>query len=639
MKKMWYNGVSVSVGTISPHIYHVYPKGHPMKKEKTTPSSLASRGKILAFSALGAYLAVICAGIIFNLAKGSVIEPSFVINLHPVTYAVAWAVLTAILALYGCVSASVVYGFAWISSVCYALAVTVSGGSYLLTFAACGLVTITTIVCGKALRSVATEKKPTEKKPLSPVGGRIAAGVCAGVGLVLTLFLLLSSYLSFTTSPSVSTGVYVQLLESLKGFSFDTTLEFGETVSHMAAHISPIFLVYLPFYALIPSPVTVMVLQTVAVYSAVIPLWLIARRKGLSPALSAVICGLLCFFPAVWGGAAGSVHEYALLLPLLLWLLWSLEARRGILPWVFALLILCVRETCAIHLLAVGLYHVSTVEGREDAPKARRRGLLLMGISVAYFIAAMALLTHLGKGTLITRFSNVTGIYGTSFTTLLREIFYNPAIALYEMLAEAKLHYLLCLLLPLGLIPLCTKKKAGLVFLLPLLSLNLLSDFPYHFSLDYPYSFGVAAFSLFLTVDALAGLSVRSDKAILTRRLVTLAMCFTLIVGVFRLADYSLFTEYTLTGQEEVASMTDLLASVEEDASVSASGRLIPSLADREEVYYLHQGQLTEYVVIDLREEWAVDSDAKYNEKYYTDQGYTVVKRCEAVGVVLKKGS
>ena len=210
-----------------------------MKKEKTTPSSPASRGKILAFSALGAYLAVICAGIIFNLAKGSVIEPSFVINLHPVTYAVAWAVLTAILALYGCVSASVVYGFAWVSSVCYALAVTVSGGSYLLTFAACGLVAITTYACGKALRSVATQKKPPEKKPHTPGSGRIAAGVCAGVGLVLTLFLLLSSYLSFTTSPSVSTGVYVQLLESLKGFSFDTTLEFGETVSHMAAHISP----------------------------------------------------------------------------------------------------------------------------------------------------------------------------------------------------------------------------------------------------------------------------------------------------------------------------------------------------------------------------------------------------------------
>ena len=626
-------------GMIPPNHITYFPKGHPMKKEKTTPASLAKWGKLTAFSALGAYLAVLCAGILFNLAKGSVIEPDFVVNLHPVTYAVAWVTLTAILVLYGCVSAPVVYGFAWVSSVCYALAVTVSGGSYLLTFAACGLVAITTYACGKALRSVATVKKPTERKPITAMGGRIAVIACGVVGCGMTLFLLLSSYLSYTTSPSVSTGVYVQLLESLKGFSFDTTLEFGETVSHMAAHISPIFLLYLPFYALIPSPVTVMVLQTILVYSAVIPMWLLARRRGLSPALSALVCGLLCFFPAVWGGAAGSVHEYALLLPLLLWLLWSLEARRKILPWVFALLILCVRETCAIHLLAVGLYHILSAKGSEDAPVARRRGLLLMGISAAYFIAAMALLTHLGKGTLITRFSNITGIYGTSFPTLLREIFYNPAIALYEMLAEAKLHYLLCLLLPLGLIPLCTKKKAGLVFLLPLLSLNLLADFPYHFSLDYPYSFGVAALVLFLTADALADLAARTDKALLTRRLVTLAMCFTMIVGIFRLTDYTLFTEYALTGQEEVAEMTDLLAAVEDGASVSASGRLIPSLAAREEVYYLHQDQLTDYVVIDLREEWMVDSDAKYDETYYTDQGYTVVKRCEAVGVVLKKGS
>ena len=85
--------------------------------------------------------------------------------------------------------------------------------------------------------------------------------------------------------------------------------------------------------------------------------------------------------------------------------------------------------------------------------------------------------------------------------------------------------------------------------------------------------------------------------------------------------------------------MNDLLDTVEENASVSASGRLIPSLADREEVYYLSQNQLTEYVVIDLREEWAVDSDAKYDEKYYTDKGYTVVKRCADVGVVMKKAN
>jgi hypothetical protein len=85
--------------------------------------------------------------------------------------------------------------------------------------------------------------------------------------------------------------------------------------------------------------------------------------------------------------------------------------------------------------------------------------------------------------------------------------------------------------------------------------------------------------------------------------------------------------------------MTDLLDCVEDGATVSASGRLVPSLAGREEVYYLHQGQLTEFVVIDLREEWATEADKKYDEKYYTDKGYTVVKRCVDVGVVLKKSN
>ncbi len=616
-----------------------------MKTHSNASSNTKSRaltGKLIAFSAVGAYFAVLLVGMLLNGGKASILDPEFIIYIHPVTYAVAWVVLSAILVAYGSISRPVVYGFAWFTSVGYALAGAVFGGSYYLTFAMCGVVAVMSYLCGRAIRAdgIAPQKK-ADAKGLSALGGKVAVGTVSVLGGGLTLFLLLSSYLSYTTDPSMSTGVYVQMMESLRsGFSFDTTLEFGEATSHLAAHISPIFLVYLPFYAAIPSPVTLIFLQTLAVYSAVVPLWLICRRKGLSPALSAVVCGLLCFFPAVWGGASGSFHEYALLLPLLLWLLWSLEARRKVLPWVFALLVLCVRETCAIHLFAVGLYHMLTVRKNEDAAYAERnKGLLIAAVSLAYFIAAMAVLTYMGKGTLITRFDNVTGIYGTDFGTLVREIFYNPAIALYEMLVEAKLHYVLCLLLPLGMIPLLTKKKAGLVFLTPLLILNLLSDFPYHFSPDFPYSFGVAAFGLYLCADGLAGLAMREDKAVLMKRLTTLAVCFTIIVGGFRLAGYGLFTEYAFEGRDEAAAMTELLEVVEDGASVSASGRLVPSLAAREEVYFLHQGQLTEYAVIDLREEWAVDSDAKYDEKYYTDKGYTVVKRCEGVGVVLKKGS
>ncbi len=617
---------------------------------KTTPNpaSRAVTGKLILFSALGAYFAVLFAGGLINGGKTSVIDPDFIAYLHPLYYALAWLAVAAGLVLYGSVSKALVYRFTWLSAFAYALWVSVSGGSTYLAVAACGLVSLMTAVCARALEEEGVSTAKRGRKPpfvLSPLGGRLAAAALAALAGGGTLFLLLSSYLCYVTSPSVSTGVYIQMMESLRsGFSFDTTLEFGEAVSHLAAHISPIFFVYLPFYALIPSPVTLMVLQVLAVYSAVIPLWKICRGKGLSPALSALVCGLLCLYPAVWGGTAGALHEYALLLPLLLWLLWSFEARKGVLPWVLSALVLCVRETCAVHLFAVALYRLVTVSKKTDGEelslrRERFRALLLMGISAVWLITCLTVLTHAGKGTLITRFQNVTGEYGSFFDSLIREFVYNPALIFYEMLSEDKLKYLLTLLLPLGLLPVLSKRKAGLVFLIPTVLLNLVSDFPFHFSLDYPYSFAVAAFALYLTADTLAHLVSSADKARLTKRLTVLAVCFTLIVGGFRLAGYGLFTEYAFDGRDEVASMTELLEAVEDGAPVSASGRLVPSLAAREEVYYLHQGQLTEYVVIDLREEWATEADAKFDEKYYTDKGYTVVKRCADVGVVLKKGN
>ncbi len=596
---------------------------------------------LLALSALGAYFAVLFVGGLINGGKMSVIAPKFIIYFNPLTYAIIWLVAAAILVAYGSISKPMVYRFTWLAALCYAIRTAVAGGSYYLTFAMCGLVAVMTYACGRALSTERTGKEPA-KKPLSSAAAKvwvIAVAVLAGGGV---LFLLLSSYLSYTTSPTVSTGVYIQLAESLRsGLSFDTTLEFGETVSHLAAHISPIFLLFLPFYALIPSPVTLMVLQVAAVYSAVIPLWLIAKRRGLSPALAAILCALLCGFPAVWGGASVSFHEYALLLPLLLWLIWAWEADRKVLVWVFAALTLCVRETCAIHLFTLGLYWLIINRRSADVDGSRKprrtRALVLMGVSAVYLVTALAVLTYAGKGTLITRFENVTGIYGTDFGTLIRELVYNPAIALYEMLTEAKLHYVLCMLLPLGLLPLFSRRKAGLVFLLPFLLLNLLSDFPYHYGLDYAYSFGVAAFGLYLCVIVLGELTAREDKARLAKRLAALAVCFTVIIGGFRLAAFIPFAEYAFTGRDEVAAMDSLLESVEEDASVGASGWLLPKLAAREEVYSLSHDADTEYVVLDLREEWTLTAEEKYTVEYFEEKGYTVVKSADGVGVVLRK--
>lgn len=598
-------------------------------KQASTPS--ASRAGILALSAIGAYFSVLLVGGLLN-TDVSVISPKLIIYLNPWVYGIALVVVTAILWVYGTISRNVVAVFAWLATVLYAVFAAASSGSYYLTFAMCALVAAVTALVARNV---------TWKNPLaiSPIAGKIAVGAVAVVLGGWTLFLLLSAYATHTLNPAMSTGVYAQMMASLReSFSMDTTMEFGETVSHWAAHISPIFLVYLPFYALIPSPATLMVLQTLAVFSAVIPLWLIARRKELSAGASAALCALLCLFPAVWGAAAGGVHEYALLLPLLLWLFWALESGRRALVWVLAALVLCVRETAAIHLVVVGLYWaLSRRESADDKRGERRQGYILSAVALVYLIAAWVVLTYAGKGTLITRFDNVTGIYATDFGTLVREIVFNPALCLYEMLTEAKLHYLLCLFLPLGFIPFLSRRKTVLVFLAPLLLLNLLSDFSYHYSTNFPYSFGMAAILLYLCVDALAEYKLRRPDGKLATHLLLVAVCSALIVGGFRITDWTEQVDYATGNEMEYTAITEVLATLDENASVSASGRLCAALADRSELYSLYTKADTEYVILDLREEWMLDYEESYTVEYYEKLGYTLQKKHEGIVAVLKK--
>ncbi len=616
-----------------------------MKQNQTTTTRSVT-GKLAAFAAVGAYFAVLFVGGLLHGHKLPVLSPDYIVYFHPIYYAIAWICLTGILLLYGSISKPFVYGFAWIATVAYTIRTAISGQDMMLSVIMCGIVALMTVICGRALRLDPTETKVRRTDRIwapSVRTAKMAVGALTAVAGITALILSLLIYLSYTTDPSVSTGVYAQMMHSLKnGFSFDTTLEFGETVSHLGAHISPIFLLYLPFYAWLPSPVTLLVLQTLAVYSAVVPLWLIARRRGLSTGASALLCGLLALFPAALGGTVGSFHEYALLLPLLLWLIWSLEARRKFLPWVFALLVLCVRETAAIHLFTLGIYWMlvnrrALDSANESHRRERVYGGVLAIISAIWLVVALWMLSTWGKGTLITRFDNVTGEYGTFIDSLLREIFYNPALVLSELIELPKLAFSLLLLLPIGLLPIFTKRRAGLVFLFPLLFLNLLSDFSYHYDMNYPYAFGMTAFLFYLAVLAIPELKARMDAGRTYRRVAALALCFTMIAGTTQLASYGVRVDYALGERQEIAWMEELVDLVDEDTTVSASARLCPHLANREELYTLSQKVETDIVLLDLRNEWIPLAEMGYTIEYYEEKGYEVIQIHEEIGAILRR--
>ncbi len=607
------------------------------KKQKKAYMKRNITGRLVMIALLGAWFA--CLFVESFLSPISITSPTFVHGMNWAWFSISWVTLTAILLAYGSLVPAAVRWFSLGASTLYCLRAAFLGQSYFLAFALCGVMVAMWLLCGVNL--------PTARKALGKRGAVIALTAVGLVGFGFLLWMMVSAYAAYLTPSAGSTGLYTQMLWHMsQTFGQSTSLEFGEVASHFAAHISPIFYIYLPFYALIPSPITLMVLQALAVCSAVIPLYLIARHRGLARGAAVAVGGLALLLPAVMGGTTEGLHELALLLPLLLWLLWALEKQRSVWVAVFALLCLCVRETAALYVFTVGLYWLLSHGSKADydsAKEARRNrwvAVALMVVGLAYLIVALAILTYAGKGTLITRYENVTGVYNTSFRTLCWEIIMNPAVALYEMLTVSKLHFVMALLLPLGLLPLRGKRKAALVCIIPLLLINLLPDAAYQYNPDFPYGFGVAALALYLTVVALSECQAHTDMTRTAKQRLTAAVCFALIIGAFFVGDrYAADLTYAVTAGDEIAAMDEILEALPSDAAVSASGHLIPHLSDRTEIYRLDTEMYTDYVALDLREAHMVKGEDIYDVAYYRALGYTVVTEKDGVAAVLKKGS
>jgi len=281
-----------------------------------------------------------------------------------------WAILTGIMLVYGTISPKVIRVTAFMGTLIYCIRTAFAAWDNFLTIGLCAVMAFMFWLC-EFDWSWITKMNISRKT-------RIALTVVfAGMTGCFVLLLMIMGYLTYTAEAGNSTAVYTQMLWQMsQHFTPDTTLEFGESVSHFAVHFSPIFYLYLPFYMVLPSPVTLYILQTAAVLSAVIPLSKLAKSKGLSNGMTLVVCLLFCLFPALIGGASGGFHEYALLIPLLFWLIWALEETKLWAIVTFGILCLCVRETAAVYLVALGLYRLISCGFKEENEKQKRLAVI-----------------------------------------------------------------------------------------------------------------------------------------------------------------------------------------------------------------------------------------------------------------------
>ena len=415
-------------------------------------------------------------------------------------------------------------------------------------------------------------------------------------------------------------------------------------MSHFAVHISPIYYLLLPFYAMFPSPLTLQIGQALIVASGVIPVLLLCKQYKLSSKSSMAMVFLYALHPVLSTGCFYDVHENCFLAPLLLWLFYFFERKRMIPMYIFAFLILGVKEDAAVYILIFALYLLFS-------KRSVCHGVFLAVIALSYFAVAIAVLEKTSdyyavlyadqtpnpaiQGPMVNRFQNLIfekedGLFGA-----LKTVFFNPGYFLTQLFQTndntwGKLMYFFQMLLPLGFLPFLTGKVSRFLLVSPIL-LNLLTNYSYQYDIGYQYHFGILAFLVYACVMNLAELSVSLRRNLLGFAVAT-CLCFYVVYIPSKLTYYQKAWEEK---KEIYLQMDEILNSVPTEASVACPGYILPHIADRREVYELYyHGNAgdVDYIVLDGRS--SVDEKQL---KTFLSQGYVIWQEHEGLLTVLKK--
>lgn len=206
--------------------------------------------------------------------------------------------------------------------------------------------------------------------------------VLAGLTVIAAIAFLLPSYLRYTNYgiKSADMGIYTHSFwNALHGQGLFNS---PEGLDHLSSHASPGLYLLLPLYALAPHPLTLLVLNGIALVSGTIPAYLIARRR--LGAMASVLCAAAYLLNPALASLNYDVHEITFAVPLFMWALLFLQCRRGGLMLLTLALAMLWKENVGISACFVGAY----------ATFVQRRfhlGLAVMLLGIAWVVAGINL--------------------------------------------------------------------------------------------------------------------------------------------------------------------------------------------------------------------------------------------------------
>lgn len=461
-----------------------------------------------------------------------------------------------------------------------------------------------------------------------------AYAILAGI-LALAYFAFVSTWTVYRVkcfwTPSYDFGIFSQMFHNMKTTGLPvTTLERDGLLSHFQVHVSPIYYLLLPFYAIIPRPETLQVLQAAVLASSVIPLWKIGTLKNMHGLSKMLLCGLLLFYPAFSGGTSYDLHENCFLAPCILWLMYGLEKGSVSITAVSAVLTLCVKEDAPVYVAVAGLYWLvkTLLERKKTSKKELIVSLSLIGGALIWFWGATAYLQAFGDGVMSYRYENFMFDGSNSLITVIKAVLLNPLKALYECVDHEKTGFILRTMVPLLGLPLFTRRFERYILLIPYMLVNLMSDYSYQHDIFFQYTFGSTAFLFYLVAVNVGRWQIPWVKVgALTAGVVLAAVSFFQVIYPKGRQMEELYSNY----EAYYDGIAQALDTIPDGVSVAATTFYTVHLSHREVLYdvkYCSREHLleTEYVALHVTSSTDYSSYGGYQAlvDILTSNGYTL---------------
>lgn len=423
------------------------------------------------------------------------------------------------------------------------------------------------------------------------------------------------------------------------------------TDTFMGLDVALGFLPAIPFYALVPSAYTLVVLQTLLLASAAVPVYLIARDRMGSPWVGVACAALYLLYPTTqFMAMAAPFQPRVPALVLFFWAFLALERRRP--GWYLTLLFLAMlaRTDAALVTVAFGMYAaLRRTPLRYSVPP------VLVGLT--YFYVAITYVTprfysesftpppQIEVPFDLTRDYNdlwPCGVspqacyylhLGGSIPNIVRNILTHPVEIFFFITQPAKLTYLALMFGGLLFLPLFAPRE--LLLAAPIFAINLLSNRVYQYVITEQYQILAIPGMVIAAIYGAGWLLKALERA---TRLASAGgwwrawppdtgrvAFYGTLVALVALLNLPLKNPVVSAVRyperpERVAVMERMRAMIPPDSAVAATSFLAPHLLPRLEIYYIpggpmhHQPDEADYAFIDARAAGLRDQQARGND-------------------------